>query len=192
MRPTENVRGEWDELGEREARVVLPGPGAEDTPKESPAETPAETEAVTEAGGAGWPGPGDGPEPELESAGTAVVDALPVVDAPLVVDAPFVVEDEDIPADLGPAMDAVAGVGRAVPAGGGVADLHLDLGLEADPDPDASTDLGPDAVPGADPEPARALEPPGLDPAPGLLPLPEAVTGTGTGVRQARPAPAGR
>ncbi|MFF9685890.1 SPFH domain-containing protein [Streptomyces sp. NPDC014623] len=193
MRFIEDVRGEWDELGERGARTVLPGPGAGDTPKERPAEVPA----VTETGGAGMPEPAGGAEPA--PAGAAAEDA------PAAVDAPPAVEDEDIPADLGPALDAVAGVGRTAPAGGGVVDLHPHLDLDSDTaldvaEPDANTGTGPDAGPDADadagtePEPVRAPEPPapGLDPTPGPLTLPEAVAGIGAEAGPARPAPAGQ
>ncbi|MFF5895779.1 SPFH domain-containing protein [Streptomyces argenteolus] len=51
MRSTENVRGEWDELGERDARVVLPGPGSGGVPGEVPGVF------VTEVPGAAAPGP---------------------------------------------------------------------------------------------------------------------------------------
>ncbi|MFJ8859573.1 SPFH domain-containing protein [Streptomyces sp. NPDC102451] len=119
MRSTENVRGEWDELGERDTRVIVPGPG------------------VGEA--------------QAEGA----VDMAPAA-------------EDDIPADLGPALDAVAGVGRAA-RGEGEGPADLDLGLDlgrgllteaepereivfgtADPDPDPDLFPGPDH--GAEPE----------------------------------------
>ncbi|WP_329169563.1 SPFH domain-containing protein [Streptomyces sp. NBC_01685] len=114
MRSTENVRGEWDELGERDTRVIVPGPGVGQ----------ARTEDTGAAGAA----------PEVE---------------------------DDIPADLGPALDAVAGVGRAAPGGGGP--LVPGLGLDLGPGPRTQWEPAPaPAIPGPGPE----LEP-GLDVRPG-------------------------
>ncbi|MFF3830172.1 SPFH domain-containing protein [Streptomyces sp. NPDC002458] len=114
MRSTENVRGEWDELGERDTRVIVPGPGVGQARAED-----------TGAGGA----------------------------APAV--------EDDIPADLGPALDAVAGVGRAAPGGGGP--LVPGLGLDLGPGPRTQWEPAPaPAIPGPGPE----LEP-GLDVRPG-------------------------
>ncbi|WP_329210930.1 SPFH domain-containing protein [Streptomyces sp. NBC_01708] len=114
MRSTENVRGEWDELGERDTRVIVPGPGVGQ----------ARAEDTGAAGAA----------PEVE---------------------------DDIPADLGPALDAVAGVGRAAPGGGGP--LVPGLGLDLGPGPRTQWEPAPaPAIPGPGPE----LEP-GLDVRPG-------------------------
>ncbi|MET9589535.1 SPFH domain-containing protein [Streptomyces sp. NPDC006516] len=166
MRSTENVRGEWDELGERDARAVVPGPGSGDAPGEVPGVF------VTEVPEAAVPGPAaeEGPHPvavcepegapsgeaeilkaapsEPHEAGTgSAVAELPVVEPagaepfaaeaievepfgvrPLLVEAPVRAlpqdmpraegpalreETEDIAPDLGPALDAVAEVGRA-------------------------------------------------------------------------------
>ncbi|MEV5135552.1 hypothetical protein AB0K87_34790, partial [Streptomyces sp. NPDC053705] len=93
MRSTENVRGEWDELGERDTRVIVPGPGTGDVPG------PAGTEH-----GARLPEPGAEPDPLAEST-AAVPDTMPVAGGPPAA------EEEYIPADLGPALDAVAVVG---------------------------------------------------------------------------------
>ncbi|MFJ8753227.1 SPFH domain-containing protein [Streptomyces sp. NPDC102441] len=136
MRSTENVRGEWDELGERDARVIVPGPGAGDT------------------------------APAVEA--PPVAGAPAEVDVPAVVDVPPAVED-DIPADLGPALDAVAGVGRATPVDGGRGpDLDLGPGLGAVPEPAPGPGLT-DLDLGMDPEPVRGpdLEKPELEVAPG-------------------------
>lgn len=171
MRSTENVRGEWDELGERDARAVVPGPGSGDAIGEVPGVF------VTEMPQAAVPGPAAeaGPhavavcEPEGEPSGEAEIlnaapsephvagtgsaeaelpveepaEAEPFVAEAVVAEAvevePFAVrpllreapvralpqdmpraegpalreENEDIPPDLGPALDAVAEVGRA-------------------------------------------------------------------------------
>ncbi|MFF0072265.1 SPFH domain-containing protein [Streptomyces sp. NPDC005494] len=48
MRSTENVRGEWDELGERDARVIVPGPG--DAPGEVPGVFVTEVPGAAAAG----------------------------------------------------------------------------------------------------------------------------------------------
>nr|WSS62053.1 SPFH domain-containing protein [Streptomyces sp. NBC_01177] len=109
MRSTENVRGEWDELGERDTRVIVPGPGVGQ----------ARAEDTGAAGAA----------PEVE---------------------------DDIPADLGPALDAVAGVGRAAPGGGG----PLVPGL--------GPDLGPGPRTQWEPAPAPAIRGPGPELEPGL------------------------
>ncbi|MEF9911030.1 SPFH domain-containing protein [Streptomyces sp. P5-A9] len=114
MRSTENVRGEWDELGERDTRVIVPGPGVGQ----------ARAEDTGAAGAA----------PEVE---------------------------DDIPAALGPALDAVAGVGRAAPGGGGP--LVPGLGPDLGPGPRTQWEPVPaPAIPGPGPE----LEP-GLDVRPG-------------------------
>ncbi|MCY1651711.1 hypothetical protein OVA19_13750 [Streptomyces sp. SL203] len=112
MRSTENVRGEWDELGERDTRVIVPGPGTGDVPG------PAGTEH-----GARLPEPGAEPDPVAEST-AAVPDTMPVAGDPPAA------EDEYIPADLGPALDAVAVVGPAAPV-----ELDLDLGAGPEPGP---------------------------------------------------------
>ncbi|MEU2679155.1 SPFH domain-containing protein [Streptomyces sp. NPDC007107] len=98
MRSTENVRGEWDELGERDTRVIVPGPGVG----------------------------------EARAEDTGAAGAAPAV-------------EDDIPADLGPALDAVAGVGRAAPGGGGP--LVPGLGPDLDPGPRTQR-----AIPGPGPE----------------------------------------
>ncbi|MFE9723744.1 SPFH domain-containing protein [Streptomyces sp. NPDC005794] len=144
MRSTENVRGEWDELGERDARVVLPGPGAGDAQREAPAGVPPVAE----------------PEEARAPVGAAV--EVPAVG------------DDDIPADLGPALDAVAVVGPTAPAVGRVpAHMGLDMDLDVGSDPAPAPAL-PDL------EPAPRLEVPALeqeqvdpepDPAPGPKPL---------------------
>nr|WP_104791694.1 SPFH domain-containing protein [Streptomyces sp. QL37]PPQ62318.1 membrane protease subunit [Streptomyces sp. QL37] len=177
MRSTENVRGEWDELGERDTRVIVPGPGVGDAQGEVSAEvTPV---AV--------------PVPSAERAGEGA-DAAPAH----AVDVPAAVED-DIPPDLGPALDAVAVVGRAVPADGvGVPldlDLGMDLGLGPDTEPEPASgprdpDLDLDLEPWLGSEPVRDPEPLETEPETCLLPsVPEAVIGTDTG---AVPGPAGR
>ncbi|WP_432104530.1 SPFH domain-containing protein [Streptomyces sp. bgisy091] len=79
MRSTENVRGEWDELGEREPRVVVPGPpGVRDEWEEAPT---APEPQVT-----GVPGPGAEPAGQTERMRWPVVErpAWPVVSAPAV------------------------------------------------------------------------------------------------------------
>lgn len=79
MRSTENVRGEWDELGEREPRVVVPGPpGVRDEWEETPT---APEPQVT-----GVPGPGAEPAGQPERRRWPVVErpAWPVVSAPAV------------------------------------------------------------------------------------------------------------
>ncbi|MFD5870556.1 SPFH domain-containing protein [Streptomyces sp. NPDC060322] len=209
MRSTENVRGEWDELGERDTRVIVPGPGAGDEQEERPTEVLPVTEATgtTDAYGTGVPGPGGEPDPAPVQwwSARAVKDAPVVEDAPgvadvprvadaasltvapevevaevevaevtgtpaeaevpaLVVvpvelDGPSVVVDEEIPADLGPALDAVAVVGRA-PARIPV-DLDLELELQLDPEPPQGPEF--------DPEPSADWE----------LPAPEPVSGRG-------------
>ncbi|WP_424920735.1 SPFH domain-containing protein [Streptomyces sp. wa13] len=139
MRSTENVRGEWDELGERDTRVIVPGPGT------GPGTGDASGQAVTQNRGARLPEPG--------AVADSAVDAVPVVGVsdvvpvgvpgvlPVVGDPPGP-EDEYIPADLGPALDAVAVVGPAAPV-----ELDLDLG--------AAPETGPHApAPDPDPEPA--------------------------------------
>ncbi|MEV7102928.1 SPFH domain-containing protein [Streptomyces atroolivaceus] len=197
MRSIENVRGEWDELGERHVRVVVPGPGLGDVPGEAPGEVPP----ATEAGGAGLPGPGREPDPApervREPAGAAgdgasavthvppAADVLAVVSAPPAPHTPAAVrespheasvvrassavrasagvEDEHVPADPEPALDAVAGAGGVAPVDCAV--------VPAAPDP------GPCPEPAHTPSsPAQALEPvPGLLPAP--APAPDAVSG---------------
>ena len=134
MRSTENVRGEWDELGERDTRVIVPGPGTGDVPG------PAGTEH-----GARLPEPGAEPDPVAEST-AAVPDTMPVAGDPPAA------EDEYIPADLGPALDAVAVVGPAAP-------VELDLDLGAGPEP------GPHG-PAPDPEPVPEPVLPGAARAP--------------------------
>ncbi|MFE4217400.1 SPFH domain-containing protein [Streptomyces sp. NPDC056844] len=104
MRSTENVRGEWDELGERDTRVIVPGPGVR----------------------------------EARAEGTGTAGAAPAV-------------EDDIPADLGPALDAVAGVGRAAPGDGG----PLVPGL--------GPDLGPGPRTQREPAPTPAFPGPGPD-----------------------------
>ncbi|MFG2426364.1 SPFH domain-containing protein [Streptomyces sp. NPDC048590] len=77
MRSTENVRGEWDELGEREQRVVVPGPpGVRDEWEEAP--TAPESQVT------GVPGPGAEPAGQPERRRWPVVErpAWPVVSAP--------------------------------------------------------------------------------------------------------------
>ncbi|MFG2922413.1 SPFH domain-containing protein [Streptomyces sp. NPDC048305] len=77
MRSTENVRGEWDELGEREPRLVVPGPpGVRDEWEE--ASTAPEPHAT------GVPGPGAEPAGQPERRRWPVVErpAWPVVNAP--------------------------------------------------------------------------------------------------------------
>ncbi|MFC9943244.1 SPFH domain-containing protein [Streptomyces pratensis] len=169
MRSIENVRGEWDELGERHARVV-PAPGA--------GEAPAQMPPATETGLAGLPGPGAEPEPLREPAEATVGDASAAVDepsragaplavrepaavdAPVAVGAPLAVgvppapEDESVPADLGPAMDAVAGVGRAAPV-----DVLAAADLGPGPDLDLDLDLarGPELP---EPAPEQVTDPP--------------------------------
>ncbi|MEV6260280.1 SPFH domain-containing protein [Streptomyces sp. NPDC051784] len=79
MRSTENVRGEWDELGEREPRVVVPGPpGVRDEWEEAP--------AASESHVTGVPGPGAEPAGQPERRRWPVVErpAWPVVSAPAV------------------------------------------------------------------------------------------------------------
>ncbi|MFE9824345.1 SPFH domain-containing protein [Streptomyces sp. NPDC005791] len=155
---TENVRGEWDELGARDTRVLLPGPGVGD------------------------PGPPVAdPEPEKEPAVPAV--AAPAVAAPGVEVSAVELED-DIPADLWPAMDAVAVVGPTAPAaGGGLVDLDLDLGLspepeglhfspEPEPEPE-DPHLWPEPEPEPEPDPEDLHlwpEPEDLDPGPARAP----------------------
>ncbi|MFE9362256.1 SPFH domain-containing protein [Streptomyces sp. NPDC006978] len=117
MRSTENVRGEWDELGERDTRVIVPGPGVGQ----------ARAEDTGAAGAA----------PEVE---------------------------DDIPADLGPALDAVAGVGRAAPGGGGPLVPGLDVRPgdgPASPPVRAPKAQAPAADPALDPvvDPAAEAEP---------------------------------
>ncbi|MFD6280140.1 SPFH domain-containing protein [Streptomyces sp. NPDC060209] len=174
MRSTENVRGEWDELGERDTRVVVPGPCVGDAPAEARAAVPP----VTERYGAGLPGPGTGPDPVREPAGdtvdapavvdaSAVEDVLPMPDVHLA-DAPLTVGDEDVPADLGPALDAVAVVGRATPA-----DLDLDLGAE----PVQGPQPGPEAVAGEDTDDGSAPAGPGGGPGDGQPDLHKPVPG---------------
>ncbi|MER5552907.1 SPFH domain-containing protein [Streptomyces sp. NPDC002793] len=142
MRSTENVRGEWDELGERDTRVLLPGPGARDLADLAP--------PVAE------------PERETEPAGTAAeVSAVEVS----MVEVSAVVVDDDVPVDLGPALDAVAGVGRPAPADG-----WDPAGLDLTPDPDPE----PDPEPDPDPEGRREAEPVSLVRAPGPVPAPAA------------------
>ncbi|WP_238442163.1 SPFH domain-containing protein [Streptomyces pratensis] len=167
MRSIENVRGEWDELGERYARVV-PAPGA--------GEAPAQMPPATETGLAGLPGPGAEPEPLREPAEATVGDASAAVDepsragaplavrepaavdAPVAVGAPLAVgvppapEDESIPADLGPAMDAVAGVGRAAPV-----DVLAAADLGPGPDLDLDLARGPELP---EPAPEQVTDPP--------------------------------
>lgn len=190
MRSTENVRGEWDELGERDTRVMLPGPGVGEGRGQVSGEVPPLTPARTYD--AGVPGPGTepeaGPEPETESAQAPVGEpAAAVVESPDVEQAPRKVEDEGIPADLGPALDAVAGVNPAPrpEAQTPWLDLGLDPDLDLDPvlvrassepvDPDPDLDLPPDLdltpglAPGLDLTPGLA---PGLTSGPGLTPDP--------------------
>ncbi|MFI6119381.1 SPFH domain-containing protein [Streptomyces sp. NPDC051064] len=173
MRSTENVRGEWDELGERDTRVIVPGPGVGDAQGEAPVEVL----------------PPVVPEPSAEPAGGGADAATaPAVDVPAAV-------EDDIPADLGPALDAVAVVGRAVPADGvGVpVDLDLGPGLGMEPVPQPAfgprgPDLDLDLEPWLGSEPVRGTEPLEAEPETRLLPsVPEAVVGADTG---AAPAPA--
>ncbi|MEU8703747.1 SPFH domain-containing protein [Streptomyces sp. NPDC048565] len=154
MRSTENVRGEWDELGERAAgdardtRVIVPGPGVGNAQGETSGEV------------------------------------VPVVVPPVVGTA--AVED-DIPADLGPALDAVAGVGRtaAAPGPGPGPDLGLGLGGEREPEPTT----GPaDRGPGLDREPVRGSEPLGLEQVFGPAELGPDLSATS----EPEPGPAGR
>ncbi|WP_258036285.1 SPFH domain-containing protein [Streptomyces sp. SM10] len=181
MRSTENVRGEWDELGERDTRVIVPGPGAGD----AQGEPPARGLPVAPVHEAGVPGPGAEPEPARERpAGTGVADAPreeeavpvetadPVTGSPRAADLPAV-EVEDIPADLGPALDAVAVVGRPAAAATGVIPVDLDLDLPPDREQglDRDLDTSPDREP-LDWEPLgqepvcdlESLEPEPLDP----------------------------
>lgn len=142
MRSTENVRGEWDELGERAAgdardtRVIVPGPG------------------VGSAQG-GTPG--------------EVAPKAPVVVGPVVGTA--AVED-DIPADLGPALDAVAGVGRTAAATGPAGDP---TGLGLGPDLGLGLELGPggERESGRQAEPEPATGPADLGPGPSAVMPPE-------------------
>jgi hypothetical protein len=134
MRSTENAQGEWDGLGEREARVVLRGPGAGGAQGEAPGRV-----LVTEKPEAEAPGhvpvretdrtPGEGEplaaEPPAAEPLTAVTltaeppaaEALPVMTLPV---EPRPGTAENVPADLGPALDAVAEVGRHAPPVGGI------------------------------------------------------------------------
>ncbi|MFF5722844.1 SPFH domain-containing protein [[Kitasatospora] papulosa] len=143
MRSTENVRGEWDELGERDTRVIVPGPVTGDV----------SGHAGTERG-ARLPEPGAEPDPVAEFA-AGVPDAVPVVGDP-----PGA-EDEYIPADPGPALDAVAVVGPAAPA-----ELDLDPGAGPEPGrhgpaPDPGSVLPEPVLPGA----AGGPESPVVEPA---------------------------
>ncbi|MEU0299419.1 SPFH domain-containing protein [Streptomyces sp. NPDC006175] len=183
MRSTENVRGEWDELGERDTRVMVPGPGMGDAQGEAPAEVPAV--AV--------------PEPSAEPAGGgADVAPAPAADVPAV--------EDDIPPDLGPALDAVAVVGRSVPVDGVGVPADLDLGPGPDmpvpvpvrepasgprrPDLDLDLEpwLGPE--PGRGPAPVLGPEPSETEPETGLPPfVPEEAVGVEADT-EAAPAPA--
>ncbi|WP_405662785.1 SPFH domain-containing protein [Streptomyces sp. NBC_01166] len=175
MRSTENVRGEWDELGERDTRVIVPGPGVGDAQGEVPVEVL----------------PVAVPEPSAEPAGDGP-GAAPAPSA----DVPAAVEDE-IPADLGPALDAVAVVGRAAPVDGvgfpADLDLDLDLGLGMVPESGSVSgprdpDLDLDLEPWLGSEPVRDSESLEEEPETRLLPsVPEAVIGADTGTA---PAPA--
>ncbi|MFD9289362.1 SPFH domain-containing protein [Streptomyces sp. NPDC060030] len=187
MRSTENVRGEWDELGERETRVLVPGPGTGGSPGQ----------AVPGDHGVRLPEPGAEPEPvvavppdapvdavlpeEVPEAGDPLVEeALPAVDAPPCATAarsgcpehpesspepgPAAVADEDVPADLGPALDAVAVVGPAAPV-----ELDLDVGAGPEPGPSAP-------APGPRPGP---VPPEPLLPQPALMEqVPDTLPGT--------------
>ncbi|MFJ4121942.1 SPFH domain-containing protein [[Kitasatospora] papulosa] len=143
MRSTENVRGEWDELGERDTRVIVPGPGTGDVPG------PAETEH-----GARLPEPGAEPDPVAEFT-AGLPDTMPVAGDPPAA--------EDIPADLGPALDAVAVVGPAAPV-----ELDLDLGAGPEPGPHGpAPDPEPvpePVLPGAARAPASTVAEPGDEP----------------------------
>ncbi|MDF0372112.1 SPFH domain-containing protein [Streptomyces sp. KA12] len=151
MRSTENVRGEWDELGERDTRVIVPGPGTGDVPG------PAETEH-----GARLPEPGAEPDPVAEST-AGVPDTMPVAGEPPAA------EDEYIPADLGPALDAVAVVGPAAPV-----ELDLDLGAGPEPGPHGpAPDPEPvpePVLPGAARAPASPVAEPARDEPSGAVP----------------------
>ncbi|MEU1487342.1 SPFH domain-containing protein [Streptomyces sp. NPDC005752] len=195
MRSTENVRGEWDELGERDTRVILPGPGAGDGRGQASGEVPP----VTQTYDAGVPGPGAesagamSTATELEPASVLSATAAPwapwAPSAPLVgqpavapVEPPAVMraappagEDETVPADPGQPPAAVTAADRAVPApGGGPADLDLDLDL--DPAPDTG------GAPGVRPGPDTGV---GL----GVRPAPDAVVGLDPAPRPETPAP---
>ncbi|MCX5412374.1 SPFH domain-containing protein [Streptomyces sp. NBC_00059] len=124
MRSTENVRGEWDELGERDTRVVVPGPG-----------------------------PGAGPGPELGSGPGDVPGALPMTEraeggAPDAARDPDLVRDPDLAPGPGPerASDLVPGPG-AVPAG----EWSPERGPDSVPDRDFVPDPGLVPAPGREP-----------------------------------------
>ncbi|MFF2138247.1 SPFH domain-containing protein [Streptomyces sp. NPDC058193] len=225
MRSTENVRGEWDELGERDTRVIVPGPGPGDGQDERLTEVLPVTDATrtADARETGVPGPGGEPDPapaEERPArpgaerparpgedAAAPADADPGAAAPAVTGTPagaaapavvvvpveahgpagaegpspadglrvnglrveglpvdgspvdgLPVDDDEIPADLGPALDAVAVVGRTPAPAGIPVDLDLELELQLDPEPPQGPEF--------DPEPTADWELPGPVPAP--------------------------
>ncbi|MBM7438950.1 SPFH domain-containing protein [Streptomyces sp. HB132] len=179
MRSTENVRGEWDELGERDTRVILPGPGAGDGGGQVSGEVPL----VTQTYEAGVPGPGVEPEAEMSAAPeSASAPSAPSVGRPVVTPAeppavlraaPRAGEGEAVPADPGQPPAAVAAVGRAAPAFGvGPADLDLDLDLDQGLAPVPAPAQIAVPVPVVTPVPALIVAP-----APVVAPVPASVAG---------------
>ncbi|MFF2726432.1 SPFH domain-containing protein [Streptomyces sp. NPDC058008] len=153
MRSTENVRGEWDELGKRETRAA----GSASVLGGAPGEIGAEAVPAPERYGSGLPGLRS--EPEAESKTEVGVGGT---------------EDDGIPADLGPAMDAMAEAGPPAPA---PADLDLGTGpapgVGWDPEPVVPGPAGgPEPVA---PEPVRGPE--RLHPEPVRGPAAEAARG---------------
>lgn len=82
MRSTENVRGEWDELGERDARVVLPGPGSGGVPGEVPGVFVTEVPGAAAPGPVETTGPDAAPVPESEGPRPAAPSAAQPAEEP--------------------------------------------------------------------------------------------------------------